>query len=626
MIDLLAGSLQGADWIVLAIYFAVLTVIGVGTSCIGRKKDTVNSYFLAGQSMTFLPIGTSLFVSNIGSGHFIGLAGAGAASGIGVASFDLISIFLLLLLGWAFVPKYLKEQIYTTPEYVSKKFGRERIRIYLSIISILLYIFTKISVDLYSGAIFMIEALHPIPVNLYMCIGFLLILAAIFTIIGGLHTVIWTDLFQTVIMLIGSVTLAAKAYSKLSSFNEIEQKFPNAVSHAVLNGTSNCSIPNENYMSIWRSVDSDYPWTGMIFGSTVNSVWYWCTDQVIVQRVLAAKHIEHGRSAVLVAGFLKFFPLFLVIIPGMISRILYPNEIGCASPDECLAACGNAIGCTNMAYPRLVMRLMPNGVRGLMLSVMIASLLSSLTSIFNSASTLFTVDIWLNIRKSASQKEQLIVGKLSIIFIVLLSVLWIPLINKGETAQLFDYLQAILSILTPPVSSLFICVLFIPFMTEMGVLIGLIFGFFLGVIRFILTLVHPKLSCFQQQHLMLKDNYATNTIYFIRNLHYLHFAAFLFLLTFIIMIVVSLMEDRCKKSRSYHMNGNTNFVYSIPYDDRGANLQLKENEVPIIVDLEKEHDRLPPDHRRWIIVNRIIAVSLITLVLFVWIYFSQKSI
>ncbi|CAF4756623.1 unnamed protein product [Rotaria sp. Silwood1] len=425
--------------------------IGRLSSC--KNRGSVGEYFLAGRSMNFILVGASLFASNIGSGHFIGLSGFGASSGIAVADFEIGAVHWLMVLGWLFVPIYMKAAVFTMPQYIKMRYGGERIRVYLTCLALMLSIFTKISVDLYSGAIFLQQALNW---NLYASVIALILLAAFFTVGGGLTAVIWTDFIQTVIMVVSAFILMIISFVRVGGMQQIRNLFPYALAYTTLHNTTECGVPNEYYFSLIRPFDADLPWFGILFGHGVMCIWYWCSDQVIVQRALAAKNLTHARAGCLVAGILKLLPLFLIVFPGMIARILFPDEIGCADPDVCYQVCRSRNGCSDIAYPLLVLRLMPNAIRGLTLACMIAALMSSLTSIFNSSSTIFTIDIWQRFRQNAHDWELMIVGRVFVMFLVGISILWIPVIRAAQGARLFDYIQAVSSFLAPPVAACYL--------------------------------------------------------------------------------------------------------------------------------------------------------------------------
>ncbi|KAB7502088.1 Sodium/myo-inositol cotransporter 2, partial [Armadillidium nasatum] len=383
-------------------------------------------------SIFYFQVGASLFASNIGSGHFIGLAGSGASSGIGVTGFELSAIFGLVLLGWVFVPVYLNSGIYTMPGYMRERFGGQRIGVYLSVLSLMLYIFTKISADLYAGALYIQLALNKTGIE-WFYFGILIVLgvAAIFTITGGLTAVIWTDFLQTLLMIVGAFTLMGFAFNKVGGYNSLIQKYPKALANIRYQNKS-CGDPPDYYMNLFRPSQpgaSDIPWTGMVFGQPIKVIWYWCTDQVIVQRTLASKNLTHAKGGCILASYLKLLPMWLIVFPGMVSRVLFPDRVGCSDPDECMKICGSPKGCSNIAYPELVIKLLPPGLSGLMLAVMMAALMSSLTSIFNSSSTIFTMDIWKKFRKNPREIELLIVGRMFVLILVVISVIWIPIIQ-----------------------------------------------------------------------------------------------------------------------------------------------------------------------------------------------------
>ncbi|CAF3600986.1 unnamed protein product [Rotaria sp. Silwood1] len=319
MVAVIGTALHWSDVLVLLLYFLLILGFGVWSSC--KNRGSVGGYFLAGRSMHFIPVGASLFASNIGSGHFIGLSGSGASSGIGVAGFELGAIYMLMILGWLFVPIYMKAEVYTMPQYLKMRYGGERIRIYLTCLALMLSIFTKISVDLYSGAVFLQQALNW---NLYASVIALILLAAFFTVGGGLTAVIWTDFIQTIIMIISAFILMIISFVKVGGLQQIRNFFPYALANTTLHSTTKCGIPNEDYFSLIRPFDADLPWFGIIIGGAIVSTWYWSCDQVIVQRTLAAKNLSHARAGCLFAGLLKFLPLFLMVFPGMVARILFP--------------------------------------------------------------------------------------------------------------------------------------------------------------------------------------------------------------------------------------------------------------------------------------------------------------
>lgn len=527
--------MEAADIAVVALYFILVLVIGF-LAMWKANRSTVSGYFLAGRSMTWIVIGASLFVSNIGSEHFIGLAGSGAASGFAVGAWEFNALLLLQLLGWVFVPVYIHSGVYTMPEYLSKRYGGSRLKVYFAFLSVLLYIFTKLSVDLYAGALFIQESLGW---NLYVSILLLISMTALLTVTGGLVAVMYTDALQAVLMIGGALTLTAISLVKVGGLEGVRTKYMEAVPNvtAIL-ATGNftyspsCRIePKPDSLRMIRGpLDEDNPWPGFIFGQTPASIWYWCADQVIVQRVLAAKNIAHVKCSTLMAGFLKILPMFLIVIPGMISRILFADEIACIGPEHCMQVCGSQAGCSNIAYPRLVMAVMPVGLRGLMMAVMIAALMSDLDSIFNSSSTIFTLDIYQNFRKEASQRELLIVGRVFVILMVGISIAWVPVIIEMQGGQTYIYIQEVAGYLTPPIAALFLLGVFWKRCNEKGAFWGGMTGATLGTVRLILAFFYRRPRCDQP------DDRPS----FIVNVHYMYFAAMLFWISGIVAVVVSL--------------------------------------------------------------------------------------
>ncbi|XP_042863337.1 sodium/glucose cotransporter 4-like [Penaeus japonicus] len=539
------------DVLVIVAYFIFVLVVGLWSSR-RSKNNSISGYFLASREMHWIPVGASLFASNIGSGHFIGLAGSGAASGIGVAGFEQSSIYTLIMLGWLFLPVYLSSGVYTMPEYLRLRFGGQRIRVYLSFLALILYIFTKISADLYAGALFIQLALNKNSSEwLYFSILILLAIAAVFCIAGGLSAVVWTDFVQTILMVVGAFILMVLSFREVGGFSKLVEDYPYARASMRATDSQNktCGEPSPYYLSLLHPIQpglSDYPWTGMIIGLRINSMWYWCTDQVIVQRALASKNMTNAKAACILTSYLKFLPLWLLVFPGMAARILYPERVACADPEECIKICGSPGGCSNIAYPELVLNLLPTGLSGLMLAVMMAALMTSLTSIFNSASTIFTIDIWLLFRRKftcgrlpskPSDTELLFVGRLFVLFLVVISVIWIPVIQNSGNSQLFHYIQAISSFLAPPICAVYVLAIFWPRTNEPGAFWGLMTGLVIGMIRFIIQFSYLVPTCGDDR----PDPRPYLVKLMVGNVHYLHFGCILWLLTGLVTVAVSLM-------------------------------------------------------------------------------------
>ncbi|XP_030007402.1 sodium/glucose cotransporter 2 [Sphaeramia orbicularis] len=522
-----------ADICIIVGYFIMVISVGIW-SMFRTNRGTVGGYFLAGRTMTWWPVGASLFASNIGSGHFVGLAGTGAASGIAVGGFEWNALFIVLLLGWLFVPVYLTAGVITMPQYLKKRFGGNRISLYLSVISLFLYIFTKISVDMFSGAVFIQQALGW---NIYVAVIALLFITALYTVTGGLAALMYTDTVQTFVIIVGAFVLTGFSFAEVGGYSALVARYSSSVPVNIsslepqrYNISPQCYTPRQDAFSLLRDpTTGDLPWPGVVFGIAIVGGWYWCSDQVIVQRCLAARSLTHVKAGCILCGYLKLLPMFLMVFPGMISRVLYPDEVGCVVPEVCKKVCGTEVGCSNIAYPKLVVSVMPNGLRGLMLAVMLAALMSSLASIFNSSSTLFTMDIWTRIRPQATERELIIVGRVWILCIVAISICWIPVVQAAQSGQLFDYIQSVSSYLAPPIASVFLLAVFIKRVNESGAFWGLMGGLMMGLCRMLPEFWFGTGSCI----------YPSNCPFLVCGIHYLHFAIILFFCTSVLVLLVS---------------------------------------------------------------------------------------
>lgn len=315
-------SLIVADVAVIVVYFVFVLFVGLWTS--RQNRGSAGGYFLAGRNMNWIPVGASLFASNIGSLHFVGLAGSGAASGIVISLYELNAMFVVLALGYIFLPVYMSSGVFTMPEYLQRRFGGKRIQMCIAVLALLVYIFTKISADLYAGALFIEQS---VGWDIYPAILLLLAIAAVFTITGGLTAVIWTDLIQTIIMLVGATVLMAISFDKVGGLSGLIRKYPSAIANSSAHGNSTCGLPRDDAMHLLRDpISGDLPWPGLV-GITINSIWYWCADQVIVQRSLAGKTYDHSKLGCILCGYLKILPLFLLVFPGMIARILFTETV-----------------------------------------------------------------------------------------------------------------------------------------------------------------------------------------------------------------------------------------------------------------------------------------------------------
>ncbi|KAK6976543.1 sodium/glucose cotransporter 4 [Biomphalaria glabrata] len=528
-------ELEGGDYAAIAIYFCLVLAVGLWSTCRPNRNNAAG-YFLAGKDMHWFPVGASIFASNVGAPMFIGLAGTAAANGFSCAIYEWHAVYLLIALGWVFVPVYVSSGAFTMPEYLKKRFGGVRLRIFLSVFSLFNYVLIKISSEIFSGAIFLRQILGW---NMYACIGMILAVTAIYTVAGGLTAVIYTDTLQTIILIIGAVVLFAITLVDVGGWNEFLAHYAYAASNLTLSDPVNysCGMPRKDYMHVWRDAKTgDIPWPGAIIGLTTIGLTVWCNDQIMVQRCLSAKNISHNKGGAVFAAALKIFPFFLWIVPGMISRVLFPDEIACADPEACKQICGNAAGCSNIAYPLLVLRKMPIGLRGIMLSALLAALMSTLTSIFNSASSMVTMDLWRRFRRRAPQHELMIVGRVCVLVLIGVSVLWIPIMENSQGGQLWTYLQTMASCVTPPWCWVFLMALMWKGTTESGAFWGLVISNIVGLTRMVLEFVYTAPNCGSFE----EDTRPA----ILKEVHFLHFAIILSGISISSTVIISLFTVR----------------------------------------------------------------------------------
>ena len=446
-----ASDLHTVDWLIVLAYFAGVAAVAWWAS---RVQDDSEDYFLAGRNVGWFVIGGSLFASNIGSEHLVGLAGSGATDGIIYAHYELHA-WILLVLGWVFLPFYMRSRVFTMPEFLEKRFGPSA-RWIVSLVSLVAYVLTKVAVTLFAAGI-VFRVLFPDVQFLGAdpfwigAIGTLLLTGA-YTVAGGLRAVLYTDALQAFTLIIGAIATLVIGLDMVGG--------PSGLVAAV----------GPEQFSLWRPLsDPDFPWLGVLFGAPIVGLWYWCTDQYIVQRTLAAKNITIGRRATIFASVLKITPVFLFIIPGM---------IGAALKEQGRIDFGGA----NEAFPALMLHVLPVGLRGLALAGLLAALMSSLSSTFNSSATLFTVDIYRKWRPDASERATVTVGRIATCVVVVLGLLWIPFI-PGLSDNLYAYLQNVQSYLAPPLIALFGAGIFTQRINAVGATASLITGFVLGMAK-----------------------------------------------------------------------------------------------------------------------------------------------
>lgn len=482
--------LEHLDWIIIAAYFIIVFLVAFWSSFSKKRKSKTSSdYFLAGRNVGWFVIGASLFASNIGSEHLVGLAGTGAASGVAVGQFEILASLILLILGWLFVPFYLKSGVFTMPEFLERRYSSGA-RWYLAVISIVGYVLTKISVTIAAGGI-VFESL--MGIEFWTGALIVVIITGIYTVLGGLRAVLYTDMVQMFILIAGAITVTIVGLIKLGGIDEL-------YNHA-----------GSGFFSLWKPMtDPNFPWTGILFGAPILGVWYWCTDQFIVQRVLSGKDISHSRRGTIFAGYLKLLPLFLFVIPGVIAHALtQKGDITLDSPDH--------------ALPTLIGALLPVGLKGIVVAGLLAALMSSLSSVFNSCSTLITWDIYKKLRPESSEKTLVLVGRIATVILVAFGLMWIPMM-KLISGQIYQYLQSVQAYIAPPIAAIFLIGVLSKRVNSQGAIAALLTGFVLGILRLILELMKDSLDGFLYQY---------------ADINFLHFAFLLFLVCTLVLVIVS---------------------------------------------------------------------------------------
>ena len=449
------------DWVVIAVYFTALVGIVVVAA---RGQSTAQDYFLASRNAGFFAIGASIFASNIGSEHIVGLAGQGAATGLAMAHYELHA-WIAVLLAWIFVPFYYQSRVFTMPEFLERRFSPAA-RWTLSLVSLAAYVLTKVSVTVYAGALVFMTLLPDVfggAQNAFW-VGAVstVVLTGLYTIAGGMRAVLYTDAAQAVILIVGSAAIAWIGLGKLGGWGELVAFASNDVAQYAL----------------WRPLsDPDFPWLGIMIASPIVGIWYWCTDQYIVQRTLAAKDLTSARRGALFGALLKTTPVLIFLIPGLIGAALSARGLLAIPTDSA----GGLVG--DRVFPTMVAELLPAGLRGLVVAGMVAALMSSLSSLFNSTATLFTVDVYQKLKPASTERELVSVGRLSTLAVVVLGLAWIPAMPLISGGGLYQYLQSVQGYLAPPITAVFLLGLAWGRINARGAVTGLIGGFVLGMTK-----------------------------------------------------------------------------------------------------------------------------------------------
>ncbi len=550
-------TLSSLDLAIISVYFLIVFAIAFYFS---RKERTAEDYFLASRDVGWFAIGASLFVSNISTEHFIGLAGSGATSGLAVGHFEWLACLILLILGWVFVPFYLRSNVFTMPEFLERRFNRH-CSVYLAGISILAYIFTKISVHLYAAAIVLERVVGWNPLTAAIV---LVVATGVYTIAGGLAAVIYTEIVQTIVLLIGAVALTGIGLYEVGGLAGLRAALP------------------AHYFSMIKPWNHpEFPWTGIFFGAPILGIWYWCTDQVIVQRVLSARDEGHAKAGTIFAGFLKILPVFILVLPGLIAFALYPQMFRVEN---------GAVTNGDIAFPTLVINLLPRGLVGLMVAALLAALMGGMSSVFNSASTLVTLDFYKKINPGATELQLVTFGRVVTGALVLLGLLWVPFIRL-LSAQLFIYLQSVQAYISPPIAVCFIFGICWPRLNGTGAISSLLTGFVLGAVRFLFEVL-DKTAHFQSP-----------AARWLVDMNFLHYAILMFVVCAAVLIAVSYLTPAPPREK---LSGLTFQTVDAKLDTTSVGLRR--------VSLRRETIL---EHR----MNLAFSVLLIACVVGLWIYF-----
>lgn len=522
------------DWTVLGLFFLIL--IGIVMWVVKKEKDTTTDYFLSGRSETWLAVGAAIFAANIGSEHLVGLASAGAQSGMAMAHWEMHG-WAILILGWVFVPFYSHSKVFTMPEFLKLRFNRETSSA-LSILTLISYVLTKVSVTAFTGGIFLQSVLG---IDFwYGAIG-LVLLTGIFTVLGGMKGIMTISVVQAPILILGAITILILGLLKVGGGGLIDG-WQKVVEISSANGATNMHLFHFDKAD---PLYNQFPGVSVFFGAAIIGFWYWCTDQHIVQRALAAKNLTQARRGTIFAGFLKLLPVFMFLIPGMIAGALRSQGV--------LVFTDN-----NEAYGSLVSTLLPIGVKGLVVVGFVSALMTSLAAHFNSSATLFTIDFYKQWRPNATEHKLVVIGRVATIIVVLLGLVWIP-IMKSIGSVLYEYLQNVQSLIAPAIAAVFIMGVFNRKITPKAGQWGLIIGALIGLFRLGLMIFDPGSHYDQVTAKLVTDPSLRSGIWTILNINWLHFCIGLFFFTMLLMVVISFFTPRANETQ---LQGLTYFSQS----------------------------------------------------------------
>jgi SSS family solute:Na+ symporter len=537
------------DWLMIAAYFSIL--LCVAWWVVRRGKDNATDYFLAGRNLGWWVIGASIFASNIGSEHVVGLAGSGTTDGVAMAHYELHA-WCLLVLAWVFVPFYARSLVFTMPEFLERRFSTPS-RYVLSVVSLITFIVSKIAVGIFAGGVVFGTLLPELHMNIggveidSFWIGSVLVivLTGLYTIFGGMRAVAYNDAVQVTILITGSALLTAYGLVKLGGWNELRywcgSDMFNLWKPLIPPGVEGTWAPVLEKDALGNVVkqawyfNGHYPWLGMLFCAPIIGLWYWCTDQYIVQRALGAPNETVARRGSIFAAFLKLFPVYLFIIPGLVCFALAKSGKVPELQSILIGADGQvATAEAQGAFPLMVQYLLPPGLRGIVVAGLLSALMGSLAGVFNACSTLFTVDIYEKWKPRATQHDLVRMGRIATTIMVLIALAWIPVI-KGASG-LYNYLQAVQSYLAPPIFVVFFFGVFFKRLNAMGCLWAMLVGFVMGLFRMLVdTPVTLGLSGFE-------NGYTPGSVlWIVNNIYFQYFSVLITIVSAVVMVVVSYM-------------------------------------------------------------------------------------
>jgi len=566
-----SSSLTGSDWIIILAYFGILA--GIVWWVIRKNKDTTDDYFLAGRNLGWFVIGASIFASNIGSEHLVGLAGSGATDGVAMAHYELHA-WCLLVLGWVMVPFYARSRVFTMPEFLERRFSPTA-RWVLSLISLVAYVLTKIAVGIFAGGIVfsvLLPNLRFMGLDSFWVGSILVIvLTGIYTALGGLRAVVYTDAVQSVILVVGSILVTYFGLKALGGWGQLREICGSDMFNlwkplvpADIEGT--WAPVKESGRMAWYFNDR-YPWLGMLFCAPIIGLWYWCTDQYIVQRALGAPNESVARRGSICASFFKLLPVFIFIVPGMICFALATS--GYHGLESMVAQDNTLIPQkAQSAFPMLAMAVLPVGVRGIVVAGLLAALMSSLSSVFNASSTLFTMDFYSKLRPQASQHKLVWVGRIATTAMVLVGLLWIPVIKGGR--GLYDYLQGVQAYLAPPIFVVFFLGVFMKRLNSKGCLAALIVGFLMGLFRLGVDTPVKLFDVTYQQGSFL---------WIVNNIFFQYYSLVIFIVCVVMMIVVSYLTE----APSYEKINGLTYGTTTPEDQEKTRSSWTKSDVALSI-------------------------------------------